>query len=68
VGVFLFIAPCSLLEVYRRFIFLLIEAASSSETSPNFYQTERRNNPKRLGISFALFFYSERIKPFESGM
>jgi hypothetical protein len=45
------IAPCSLLEVYRRFrghllIALMMEAASTSETSVNFYQTIRRNNPE----------------------
>jgi hypothetical protein len=28
------------------FIALMMEAASTSETSVNFYQTARRNNPK----------------------
>jgi hypothetical protein len=39
------IAPCSLVEVYRRFIAiaLMMEAAS---TSVYFYQTTRRNNPE----------------------
>jgi hypothetical protein len=39
------IAPCSLVEVYRRFI-ALIEIASTSETSVNFYQTTWRNIPE----------------------
>jgi hypothetical protein len=48
---------CSVVEVYRRFggacclhnqgfIALVMEAASVSETSVNFYQTTRRNNPE----------------------
>jgi hypothetical protein len=45
--VFWVIAPCSLVEVYRRFrgacsIALMMEAASTFET----YQTTRRNNPE----------------------
>jgi hypothetical protein len=47
------VALCSLVEVYRRFTgacFLhhqaLIEAASTSETSVNFYQTTQRKNPE----------------------
>jgi hypothetical protein len=45
--VFWVVAPCSLVKVYRRFrglIALMMEAASTSETSVNFYQTTRRNN------------------------
>jgi hypothetical protein len=30
----------------RSFIALMMEAASTSETSVNFYQTTRRNNPE----------------------
>jgi hypothetical protein len=51
-AVFLVIAPCSLVEVYRRFrgacclIALMLEAVSTSETSVNLYQTSRRNNPE----------------------
>jgi hypothetical protein len=54
--VFWVFAPCSLVEVYRRFrgtwtwrcllIALMMETASSSETSVNWYQTTRRNNPE----------------------
>jgi hypothetical protein len=43
-------APCSLVEIYRRFVFtasiifaLMMETVSTSETSVNFYQTTRRN-------------------------
>jgi hypothetical protein len=45
--VFWVVAPCSLAEVYRRFrgaIALMMEAASTSETSVNVYQTAWRNN------------------------
>jgi hypothetical protein len=59
-AVFWDIAPCSLVEVYRRFrgafclhhqgdeslITLMMEAASTCETSVNFYQTTRRINPE----------------------
>jgi hypothetical protein len=49
--VFWVVAPCSLVEVYRHFrgvcyIALMMEAASTSETSANFYQTALRNNPE----------------------
>jgi hypothetical protein len=41
------VAPCSLVEVYRRFRALMMEvAASTSETSINFYQTTRHDNPQ----------------------
>jgi hypothetical protein len=46
-AVFWVVVPCSLVEVCRRFrgncwlmIALMMEAASSSETSVNFYQTK----------------------------
>jgi hypothetical protein len=45
-AVFWDVSPCSLVEVYRRFIALMMEAASSYETSVNFYQTTGRNNPE----------------------
>jgi hypothetical protein len=48
-AVFWVVAPCGLVGVYRRFrsaIALMIEAASTSETSVNFSQTTRRNNPE----------------------
>jgi hypothetical protein len=44
VAVFWVVAPCSLVEVYRPA--LMMEAASTSETSVNFYQTTRSNNPE----------------------
>jgi hypothetical protein len=46
------VALCSLVEVYRRLIALMMEAASTSETSVNFYQTTRRNIPEgsRLNV------------------
>jgi hypothetical protein len=51
-AVFWVVVPCSLVEVYRRFrgtctrIVLLLEAASSSETLVNIYQTTQNYNPK----------------------
>jgi hypothetical protein len=42
-ALFWVVAPCSLVEVYQRFI-LMMEAAGTSETPVNFYQTTRRNN------------------------
>jgi hypothetical protein len=41
-SVFWVVAPCSLVEV----IALIMEAASTSETLVNFYQTTRCNNPE----------------------
>jgi hypothetical protein len=54
-AVFWVVAPCSLVEVYQRFrglycsnniIAVMMEAASTSETLVNFYQTTRRYNPE----------------------
>jgi hypothetical protein len=59
-AVFWVVAPCSLVEIYQRFrgpcclhyqgdeslIALMMEAAKSSETLVNFYQTTRRYNPE----------------------
>jgi hypothetical protein len=45
-AVFSVVAPCSLVEIYRRcrvLIALMMEVTSTSETSVNFYQTTRRN-------------------------
>jgi hypothetical protein len=39
-------APCGPAEVYQRFIVLMMEAARTSETLVNFYQTTRRYNPE----------------------
>jgi hypothetical protein len=52
-AVFWFVAPCSLVKVYRRFrvlsafiiMAMRMKAASKSEMSVNFYQTTRRNKP-----------------------
>jgi argininosuccinate synthase len=53
--VFWLVAPCSLVEVFRRFnqslarsllIVLTMEAASTFKMSVNLYQTTRRNNPE----------------------
>jgi hypothetical protein len=44
--VFWVVAPCSLVEVYRRFTALMIEAASTSEKLVNFYQMTRYYNPE----------------------
>jgi hypothetical protein len=48
--VFWDVAPCSLVEVYRRLrgIALMMEAQSTSETSVTFYQSTRRNVPEDI--------------------
>jgi hypothetical protein len=54
-AVFWVVAPCSVVEVYQRFrgtfflhhqITLMMEVASTSETSVNFYQTTQCYNPE----------------------
>jgi 16S rRNA C1402 (ribose-2'-O) methylase RsmI len=45
-AVFWVVAPCSLVEVYQRCDALMMEAARTSETLVNFYQTRRRYNPE----------------------
>jgi hypothetical protein len=44
-AVFWVVAPCSLVEVYQCFN-LMMEAARTSETLLNFYQTTRHYNPE----------------------
>jgi hypothetical protein len=55
IAVFWVVAPCNLVEVYRRFRgacclhhqgTLMMEAANTCETSANFFQTTWRNNPE----------------------
>jgi hypothetical protein len=43
-AVFWLVAPCSLVEVYQRF--LMMEAARTSGTLVNFHQTTRRYSPE----------------------
>jgi hypothetical protein len=50
------VEPCTLIEIYQRYrrscaarcllIALMMEAVGTSETSVNFYQITRRNNPE----------------------
>jgi hypothetical protein len=48
-------APCSLVEVYRRFSGdRPVDGESTSETSVNFYQTTRCNNPEHIFITVSL--------------
>jgi hypothetical protein len=56
-AVFWVVAPCSLVEVYRRFrvIALMMQAVSTSETSVNFYQTTQRYNPEDSHLQFLWF-------------
>jgi hypothetical protein len=50
-NVFWVIALCSLLEVLAASIIrAMMKAASTSETSVNFYQTTRRNNPEGIHL------------------
>jgi hypothetical protein len=52
-AVFWVVAPCSLVEAFR-FITLMMEAARTSETLVNFYQTTRHYDPEdsHLSISY----------------
>jgi hypothetical protein len=54
IAVFWVVAPCSLVEVYQRFraIALMMEAARTSETLGNFYQTTRCYNPEDSNLEF----------------
>jgi hypothetical protein len=45
-AVFWVVAPCSLVDSSARLIALMMEAARTSETLVNFYQTTRRYNPE----------------------
>jgi hypothetical protein len=62
------VASCSLVEVYllpsasgRRPDVLMMEAASTSETSVNFYQTTWRNNPEDSHLLIPIYF--DRLEP-----
>jgi hypothetical protein len=57
--VFWVIASCFLVEV----IALMMEAASTSETSVNFYQTTRRNNPEDSHLQEIPCFFSTPARP-----
>jgi hypothetical protein len=70
-AVFWVVAPCSLVEVHRSFrgaccllyqaITLMMEAANTSETSLNFYQTTLRNNPEsHLQVQIGQLFRDNR--------
>jgi hypothetical protein len=45
-AVFWVVAPCSLVEAYQRSRALMMEAANTSETLVNVYQTTQRFNPQ----------------------
>jgi hypothetical protein len=51
-AVFWVLAPCSLVED----IALMMEAARTSETLVNFYQTTRRYNPEDSHLQFTTMF------------
>jgi hypothetical protein len=71
-AVFWNVAPCSLIEIDRRFrgvyrpIALVMEVVSSSETSVNIYQTTRPNIPEdsHLHDSFGCLVVYIRIVVF----
>jgi hypothetical protein len=78
IAVFWVVAPCSLVEVYQRFrgprclhhqgdeIALMMEAARTSETLVNFYQTTRCYNPEdsNLQILYCINIHDEKLIPF----
>jgi hypothetical protein len=45
---------------FQVLIALMMEAESTSETSENFYQITRRNNPEYSHIQIKLLLYVER--------
>jgi hypothetical protein len=55
-AVFWDVALCSLVKIILRFrlIALMMEAAITSETSVNFYETTRRNIPEDIFILAAV--------------
>jgi hypothetical protein len=67
------VAPCSLVEVYRRFrdagclhhqgpiIALMMNAVSTSETSVKFYQTTRRNIPQNSHLHFRFLCHCNEL-------
>jgi hypothetical protein len=60
--VFWKVAPCSLVDVYRRFrcaYSLLVKGVSTSETSVNFYQTTRGNIPEDSHLQFLDYMRGE---------
>jgi hypothetical protein len=63
-AVFWDVAPCSLVEIYQRFrghrsraIALMMEAASTSETLVNFYQTTRRHIQEDSHLHVPIYMY-----------
>jgi hypothetical protein len=64
-AVFWVVVPCILVEVYRRFtaFALMMEAASTSETSANFYEITRRNIPEGYRVLFKAMFFPWGERP-----
>jgi hypothetical protein len=74
-AVFWIVAPCNLVEVYRRFrdaclkaaramIALMMEAASTSKTSVNFYQATWHNNPEDSHLQeISLYLICRKLLP-----
>jgi hypothetical protein len=54
------VAPCSLVEVDRRFV-LMMETVCTSETSVYFYETTRLNIPESCHLQE--LSYSSNMKP-----
>jgi hypothetical protein len=80
-AVFWVVAPCSLVEVYQRFrgpcclhyqalIALIMETATPSETSVNFYQTTRCYSPEDIHLLLpfssepSIFLFRLSYQPF----
>jgi hypothetical protein len=55
------VAPCSLVETVRSFGgVVMLEEVSISETSVNFYQIARRNNPADIHIRTVLHGFTNK--------
>jgi hypothetical protein len=62
-AVFWDITLCGLIEVHRRFIALIMEAAGASVTSVNFYQNTGRNISEDSHIWFLFFLLRILLQP-----
>jgi hypothetical protein len=63
-AVFWVVVPFSLVKVYQRFIALMMEAARTSETLVNFYQTTQLYKPEDSHLRCEVYFRYTVIRSF----